>query len=110
MATVNIWKLIMPLIQVGGCKSYSITFSEDLVMGSIIEKPSNPSRTLVLGLLMNCEFAACNKKCPLRKLHNDLSIEEKQEFTLGLSDEEVNNILVRHEFCYEKRLSDLNHW
>ena len=79
-------------------------------MGPILEKPSNPSRTLVLGLLMNCRFAACTKKCPLRKLHNDLSIEEKQEYTLGLSDEEVNNILVRHEFCYEKRLSDLNNW
>jgi len=84
-------------------------FSEDLVMGPILEKPSNPSRTLVLGLLVSC-FTTCLEGCPLRKLHNDLSIEEKHEYALGLSDEEVNNILVQREFCYEKRLSDLNHW
>ena len=84
-------------------------FSEDLVMGPILEKPSNPSRTLVLGLLVSC-FTTCLEDCPLRKLHNDLSIEEKYYYALGLSDEEVNNILAQKEFCYEKRLSDLNHW
>ena len=84
--------------------------SEDLVMGPILEKPSNPSRTLVLGLLESCRFTTCVEDCPLRKLHNDLSIEEKHEYALGLSDEEVTNILVQREFCYEKRLSDLNHW
>jgi hypothetical protein len=85
-------------------------FSEDTVMGPILEKPSNPSRTLVLGLLVSCHFTKCVEDCPLRKIHNDLSMEEKHEYALGLSDEEVNNILVQREFCYEKRLSDLEQW
>ena len=79
-------------------------------MGSISEKPYNPSRTLVLGLLVSCRYTKCAEDCLLRKTHNDLSIEEKYEYAQGLSDEEINNILVQHESCYEKRLSDLNQW
>jgi len=79
-------------------------------MGPILQKLSNPSRTLVFGLLVSCRFTTCLEDCPLRKLHNKLSIEEKYDYALGLSDEEVNNILAQQEFCYEKRLSDLNHW
>ena len=33
--------------------------------------------------------------------------EEKYEYVMGLSDEEVKSILVQHEECYEKRLSDI---
>ena len=80
-------------------------------MRSISEKSSNPSRTLVLGLLVSCRYTTCAEEdCPLRKTHDDLSIEEKYEYAQGLSDEEINNILVQHESCYEKRLSDLNQW
>ena len=79
-------------------------------MGSISEKPSNPSRTLVLGLLVSCRYTKCVEHCPLRKTHNNLSIEEKYEYTQGLSDKEINSILVQYESCYKKRLSDLNQW
>ena len=79
-------------------------------MGSISEKPANPSRTLVLGLLVSCRYATCTEDCPLRKTHDDLSLEEKYEYAQGLSDEEINSILVQYESCYEKRLSDLNQW
>lgn len=79
-------------------------------MGPILEKPSNPSRTLVLGLLVSCRSTTCREDCPFRKIHDDLSIPEMQKYTLDLSDEEVNNFLEQHEFCYEERLSDLNHW
>jgi uncharacterized protein (UPF0179 family) len=79
-------------------------------MGPIFEKPSNPSRTLVLGLLVSCRFTECAEDCPLRKLHNDLSIEEKDEYAQVLSDEEIKSILLQHESCYEKRLLDLNQW
>ena len=52
----------------------------------------------------------CAEDCPLRKPHNDLSIEEKDEYAQRLSDEEIKSILVHHESCYKKRLSDLNQW
>jgi len=35
---------------------------------------------------------------------------KKHEYTMGLSDEEVKNILAQHECCYEKMLSNLNKW
>ena len=83
-------------------------------MEPIFEKPSNPSRTLVLGLLVSCCFTECAEDCPLRKAHNDLSIEEKieekDEYAQGLNDEEIKSFLVKHESCYKKRLSDLNQW
>ena len=79
-------------------------------MGSISEKPSNPSKTLVLGLLVSCRYTKCVEHCPLRKTYNNLSIEEKYEYTQGLSDKEINSILVQYESCYKKRLSDLNQW
>ena len=79
-------------------------------MGPILEKPSNPSRTLVLGFIVSCRFTECAEDCSLRKPHNDLSIEEKDKYAQGLSDEEIKSILVQHESCYEKRLSDLNQW
>jgi hypothetical protein len=79
-------------------------------MGSILEKPSSPSRTLVLGLLVSCRYTTCAENCPLRETHNNLSIKEKHEYAQGLSAEEIDSILVQYESCYEKRLSDLNQW
>ena len=79
-------------------------------MESSSEKLSNPSRILVLGLLVSCRYTKCAEDCPLRKIHDDFSIEEKYEYAQGLSDEEINSILVQYESCYEKRLSDLNQW
>jgi hypothetical protein len=52
-----------------------------------------------------CWQVICNSN-----LKSPLSIKKKHEYTVGLSDEEVKNILAQHEYCYEKRLSDLNKW
>ena len=82
-------------------------------MEPILEKSSNPSRVIVFGLLVNCLFTASSrdcKDCPLKELRHDLSIEKKHEYTMGLSDEEIEHILAQHECCYEKRVSDLNQW
>ena len=58
-------------------------------MGPILEKSSNPFRTLVLGLLVSCPYTTCTEGCTLGKLHNGLSIDEKHEYTQRLSDEEI---------------------
>jgi hypothetical protein len=80
-------------------------------MDSILEKCSDKSRALLFGLLANCSFPTrTNEDCPLWELRNNLSIEEKHEYAMGLSDEEVKSILVQHEECYEKKLSDLSQW
>ena len=82
-------------------------------MEPISEKYSNPSRAIVFGLLVNCLFTISSKDCtgcPLRELRHNLSIEKKHEFAMGLSDKEIENILEKHEYCYEKRLSELNQW
>ena len=80
-------------------------------MDSILEKSLDSSRALLFGLLANCLFPTSTKEdCPLWKLRDSLSIEKKHEYALRLSDKKIKNILVQHECCYEKRLSDLNHW
>jgi hypothetical protein len=80
-------------------------------MDLILKKSSDKSRALLFGLLVNCLFPTSTKEdCPLWKLRDSLSIEEKHEYTMGLSDEEVKSILAQHECCYEKRLSNLNQW
>jgi hypothetical protein len=80
-------------------------------MDSILEKSYDRPRALLFGLLVNCLFPTkTNESCPLWRLRNSLSIEEKHKYTMGLSNEEVKSILVQHEECYEKRLSNLNQW
>ena len=75
-------------------------------MESIVEKSRDTSRALLFGLLANCIFSTgINEQCPLSDLRINLSHEEKYEFVMGLSDEEIKNILVQHEECYEKKLS-----
>ena len=75
-------------------------------MESIVEKSRDTSRALLFGLLANCIFSTgINEQCPLFDLRINLSHEEKYEFVMGLSDEEIKNILVQHEECYEKKLS-----
>jgi hypothetical protein len=46
----------------------------------------------------------------LSELRINLSIEEKHEYVMGLSDDEIKSILVQHDECYEKRLSAPNQW
>ena len=80
-------------------------------MDPMVKKSSDRSRALLFGLLVNCLFPTSTREdCPLWELRDGLSIEQKHKYAMKLSDEEVRNILARHEECYEKRLSDLNQW
>jgi len=80
-------------------------------MDSILEKSLNRPRGLLFGLLENCIFSTeVNESCPLSKLRNGFTTEEKHGYVMGLSDEEVKSLLVQHEECYEKRLSSQNQW
>ena len=78
-------------------------------MDSIVKKSADRSRGLLFGLLANCIFSSgAHEDCPLWELHGSLSIEQKHEFVMGLSDEEVASILAQHDECYEKRLADIS--
>jgi hypothetical protein len=80
-------------------------------MGSIHEKSSVRPRDQVFELLVECRFLTCTKEdCPIWKQRKSLSIEKKHEFVMRLNAEEIKNILAHYDCCYEKRLSDLNHW
>ena len=77
-------------------------------MDSNLKKSFDSSRGLLFGLLVNCIFSAGAKEsCPLTELRSSLSTEKKYEYVMGLSDEEVKSILLQHEECYEKRLSEI---
>ena len=77
-------------------------------MDSNLKKSLDSSRCLSFGLLVNCIFSeGAKESCPLSELRSSLSIEEKHEYVMGLSDEEVKNILLQHEECYEKRLLEI---
>lgn len=80
-------------------------------MASIHEKAPDRSRTLLLEFLVYCCFPNCPKKdCPIWEQRNCLSTEKKRQYAMGLSDKEIKKVLLQHEHCYEKRLSDLNKW
>ena len=77
-------------------------------MDSVVLKSKDTSRGLLFGLLVNCIYSSgALEDCPLRKLRNSLTIQQKHEFVMGLDDEELGNILTQHEKCYEKRLTEL---
>ena len=77
-------------------------------MDSTLKKSLDSSRGLLFGLLANCIFSeGAKESCPLSELRSSLSIEEKHEYVMELSDEEVKSILVQHEECYEERLSEI---
>ena len=78
-------------------------------MDSISENSLDRPRGLLFGLLVNCMFSEeASESCPLCELRNSFSTEEKHRYVMGLRDAEVKSILVQHEECYEKRLSNLN--
>jgi hypothetical protein len=80
-------------------------------MNQIIEKSKDTSRALLFGLLGNCIFSpGINESCPLSELRINLSNEEKYEYVMGLSDEEIKTILVQHDECYERRLSSIHQY
>jgi hypothetical protein len=74
-------------------------------MDSILEKSFDRQRSLLFGLLQSCLFSeAAKDSCPLSQLRDSLSLEEKYDYVMGLSDKEVDNILEQHEECYTKRV------
>ena len=73
-------------------------------MESILEKSTNRARGLLFGLLANCVFSTGAKvDCPLLEMRNNLSLEEKHKYVMGLSIQEIKSILYQHEECYEQR-------
>jgi len=82
-------------------------------MDSVLERTANPSRTLVLGLLESCLFAAKENSCsacPLKEVRINLSFDNKHKYVMELSDKEIDRVLEQYESCYENRLFDLSHW
>jgi len=78
-------------------------------MDSTAENSLDTSRSLLFGLLVNCVFSAgALEDCPLWEIRNNLSIEEKHKFVMGLSIEKVKSILSQHEECYGQRFSMQN--
>ncbi|MFC1837352.1 hypothetical protein ACFLYW_01560 [Thermodesulfobacteriota bacterium] len=75
-------------------------------MDLIQDKSYAQQRALLFGLLVNCTFLEGAKaNCPLSELRSNLSTDKKYEYVMGLSEEEVNSILLQHKKCYEERLS-----
>jgi len=65
-------------------------------MDIILEKSSDSSRGLLLGLLVNCMFSDSAKvDCPLSDLRSNLTTQEKHEYVMGLNDDEVKSILLK---------------
>ena len=76
-------------------------------MNPTLEKPTDQSRGILFGLLTNCIFSSIeNDSCPLFNLRNSLSIEQKYDFVMGLSKEDVALMLTQHEDCFEKKFSE----
>ena len=75
---------------------------------SLMEKSSDQSRSLLFGLLVNCIFSGqANGNCPLSQLRDSLSFEEKYDFVMGLTREDVCHALSQHEKCYENECCPL---
>jgi len=77
-------------------------------MNSILVKSYDVSRGQLFGLLINCLFSPNETgNCPLSELRNSLSTEEKYDYVMGLTNGEVKCMLLKHEDCYERRLSEI---
>jgi len=82
-------------------------------MEHITDRSPNFSRAIVIGLLEKCLFTINGKNCsgcPLKELRNNLTSEKKYEFAMSLTDSEIEKILAQHEYCYEKKFTDLHMW
>ena len=74
-------------------------------MDSIIEKSFDRPRSLLFGLLQLCLFPGDKKRnCPFLHLREEFTIEEKYNYVMKLSCEEVGDLLKVHEKCYEKSI------
>jgi len=72
-------------------------------MDPILEKCADSSRSLLFGLLLGCIFSGEAKGgCPLSQLRDSLSFEEKYDFVMNLSREEICQTLKLHENCFSK--------
>ena len=70
-------------------------------MDLVSKKSSDKARGLLFGLPVRCTFSSkAQTSCPLRDIRNNLSIEEKYKYVLGLNDEEVISILAQHDNCF----------
>ena len=77
-------------------------------MDPILEKSFDRSRSLLFGLLQFCLLEGnALDTCPLEQLRKTLSFEEKYRYAMGLSDEDINKVLEKHEECFNKRTKDL---
>jgi len=75
-------------------------------MDANLAKSFNRSRALLFGLLQSCLLEDnALESCPLVQLRNSLSFDEKYNYAMGLSEEEVNRILEQHEECFRKRIT-----
>ena len=69
---------------------------------TLMEKTSDHSRSMLFGLLVNCIFSGqANGRCPLSSLRETLTFEEKYDFVMRLTKEEICQALEQHEKCYE---------
>ncbi len=76
-----------------------------------LKKSIHRSRFLLFGLLVKCLFAkGAKQSCPLSQFRYHLSIEEKYDYVMGMSVEDVYETLEYHDRCYSRRiaLSGLN--
>ena len=74
-------------------------------MDDIIAKSSDRSRSLLFGLLQSCLLEGnALESCPLAQLRNTMSLEEKYNYAMSSSDEEVHKILEQHDECFKKRI------
>jgi len=69
-----------------------------------MEKSSDHSRSSIFGLLVSCIFSGhANENCPLSQLRDTLTFEEKYNFVMGLSKEEVCHALQQYErYCEDE--------
>ena len=80
-------------------------------MDPMLEKSADRSRAMLFGLLVNCLFPTNRKEeCPLWELRSSLSLDQKFEYAMALSDEKVESLLAFHESCYERRIPDPSQW
>ena len=61
---------------------------------------------MLFGLLLSCLFSEeAENQCPLSRLRNSLTIEEKYDYVSELSEEEMDNVLTQHGKCFQQRIS-----
>jgi len=69
------------------------------------EISSERSRSELFGLLLSCIFSdEAENECPLSLLRKNLTVEEKYDYTLKLTEKEIFSVLKKHGKCFQKRL------